>query len=90
MVVVDVMPMEQIQYADLVLPEATYLERYDMPAIVETAKTPYPAPRFPAVDPLYETKPGWWIAKQMAARLGLDAWFPWHTPDSISACSLSR
>ncbi len=81
MVVVDVMPVEQIQYADLVLPEATYLERYDMPAIVETAKTPYLAPRFPAVEPLYESKPGWWIAKQMAARLGLEAWFPWSTPD---------
>jgi thiosulfate reductase/polysulfide reductase chain A len=81
MVVVDVMPMEQIRYADLVLPEATYLERYDMPAIVESAKTPYLAPRFPAVEPLYETKPGWWIAKQMASRLGLEAWFPWQTPE---------
>jgi thiosulfate reductase/polysulfide reductase chain A len=81
MVVVDVMPVEQIQYADLVLPEATYLERYDMPAIVETAKTPYLATRFPAVEPLYESKPGWWIAQQMAARLGLEAWFPWRTPD---------
>jgi thiosulfate reductase / polysulfide reductase chain A len=81
MVVVDVMPMEQVNYADLVLPEATYLERYDMPAIVESAKTPYLAPRFPAVDPMYDTKPGWWIAKQMASRLGLDAWFPWETPD---------
>ncbi len=35
MVVVDVMPVDQIAYADLVLPEATYLERYDPPLIVE-------------------------------------------------------
>jgi thiosulfate reductase/polysulfide reductase chain A len=81
MVVVDVLPMEQVQYADLVLPEATYLERYDMPAIVDSAHTPYFAPRFPAVEPMYESKPGWWIAKQMAARLGLEAWFPWSGPD---------
>ncbi len=33
MVVVDVLPVEQIKYADLVLPEATYLERYDPPTL---------------------------------------------------------
>lgn len=81
MVVVDVMPVEQVNHADLVLPEATYLERYDMPAIVETAKTPYLAARFPVLEPLYESKPGWWIAQQLAARMGLGAWFPWKSPD---------
>jgi thiosulfate reductase / polysulfide reductase chain A len=81
LVVVDVMPVEQINYADLVLPEATYLERYDPPTIVETAKTPFVSVRFPACEPLYESKPGWWIAKQMAHRLGLEAWFPWDTPE---------
>jgi thiosulfate reductase/polysulfide reductase chain A len=81
MVVVDVLPMNQTNYADLVLPEATYLERYDAPAIVESAKTPYVAARFPALEPLYESKPGWWIAKEMARRLGLEAYFPWETPE---------
>jgi thiosulfate reductase/polysulfide reductase chain A len=81
MAVVDVMPMNQVNYADLVLPEATYLERYDMPAIVGSAKRPYVALRQPAVEPLYESKPGWWIAKQMAKRLGLDAYFPWESPE---------
>ena len=81
MAVVDVMPMDQINYADLVLPEATYLERYDMPAIVESAKQPYISIRQPAVEPLYDSKPGWWIAQEMARRLGLEAWFPWKDPD---------
>ncbi|MCX6543422.1 MAG: molybdopterin-dependent oxidoreductase [Acidobacteria bacterium] len=81
MVVVDVLPVEQINYADLVLPEATYLERYDSPSIVTTARQPFVSVRFPACDPLYESKPGWWIAKETAKRLGLDAWFPWNTPD---------
>jgi thiosulfate reductase / polysulfide reductase chain A len=81
MVVVDVLPMEQIYYADLVLPEATYLERYDMPQIAESAKQPYIAIRQPSVRPLYESKPGWWIAQRMAARLGLEAYFPWKTPE---------
>ncbi|MBZ5549024.1 MAG: molybdopterin-dependent oxidoreductase [Acidobacteriia bacterium] len=81
MAVVDVLPVEQTSYADLVLPEATYLERYDPPAFVTTAKRPYVAIRQPAIDPLYESKPGWWIAKQMATRLGLDDYFPWKDPD---------
>jgi len=79
--VVDVMPMEQINYADLVLPEATYLERYDLPHIVAGAKRPFLALRQPAVEPLHESKPGWWIAREMARRLGLEAYFPWKTPE---------
>jgi thiosulfate reductase/polysulfide reductase chain A len=31
----------------------------------------------PAFEPKYETKPGWWIAKQLGHRLGLEAYFPW-------------
>jgi thiosulfate reductase/polysulfide reductase chain A len=79
--VVDVLPMEQVKYADLVLPEATYLERYDLPHIVASAKRPFVAVRQPALKPLYESKPGWWIAKEMARRLALDAYFPWKTPE---------
>ena len=81
MAVVDVMPMEQTRYADLVLPEATYLERYDPPAIVTTSKRPFVSIRQPAVEPMYESKPGWWITKQTAARLGLSDYFPWTDPD---------
>ncbi len=80
-VVVDVMPMEQIRYADLVLPEATYLERYDPPVFASTAKTPFVALRQPAIPPRHESKPGWWIAKELAHRLDLDDFFPWATPD---------
>jgi len=81
LVVVDILPVEQTRYADLVLPESTYLERYDAPHIVETAHRPFIAIRQPAVAPQHDSRPGWWIAKQMATRLGLDAWFPWQTPD---------
>ncbi len=79
MVVVDVMPMEQILYADLVLPEATYLERYDDLYTVKNAKKPFAAIRQPVIDPLFESKPGWWIAKEMSKRLGLEEIFQWET-----------
>ena len=81
MVVVDVLPVDQIDYADVVLPEATYLERYDPPLFVGSAKRPFVAIRQPVVEPLYESKPGWWIAKQLAKRLGLEGFFPWDTPE---------
>jgi len=81
MVVVDILPVEQTLYADLVLPEATYLERYDPPHIVESAARPFITVRQPVVSPLYDSRPGWWIARELARRLGLQAWFPWRTPD---------
>lgn len=73
-VVVDTMPMEITGYADVVLPECTYLERYD-----DLRDSPHREPtialRMPAVEPSYETKPAWWIARQLGLKLGLDAWF---------------
>ena len=74
LVVVDTMPMEITGFADVVLPECTYLERYD--DIRATAhREPTLALRMPAVEPMYETKPAWWIAKQIGERLGLGAYF---------------
>jgi thiosulfate reductase/polysulfide reductase chain A len=81
LVVVDVLPVEQVDYADLVLPEATYLERYDPPLTVGSVKTPFVAVRQPVCEPLHDSRPGWWIAKQLARRLGLEAFFPWDTPE---------
>lgn len=73
-VVVDTMPMEITGYADVVLPECTYLERYD--DFRDTAHREVTlALRMPAVEPMYETKPAWWMAKQIGERLGLGAYF---------------
>jgi thiosulfate reductase/polysulfide reductase chain A len=32
----------------------------------------------PAFEPRFNSKPGWWMAKQLAERLELGAWFPWE------------
>ncbi|MEN8128999.1 MAG: molybdopterin-dependent oxidoreductase [Pseudomonadota bacterium] len=50
---VDVLPSEPSLYADVILPEATYLERYDAPIPVYSAKRPFVALRQPIVEPLY-------------------------------------
>jgi thiosulfate reductase / polysulfide reductase chain A len=68
------MPMEITGYADVVLPECTYLERYDG-LRASPHREPTLALRMPAVEPLYQTKPAWWIAKEIAERLGLGAYF---------------
>ena len=77
---VDVLPQDHINWADVVLPEATYLERYD-DLWACGHKTPYIALREPAIEPLYQTKPGWWMARELGLRLGLEAFFPWQTAE---------
>ncbi len=82
LVVVDTMPVEITGYADVILPECTYLERYDM-----IRKSPHREPnlalRMPAVEPKYDSKPADWMAMQLAKRLGLEAWFPWKTIEEM-------
>ena len=53
-------------YADVVLPEATYLERYD-DLNVELFREPFVALRQPVVEPPGDQKPGWWIARELGA-----------------------
>lgn len=77
LVVVDTMPMEITGFADVVLPECTYLERYD--DIRATAhREPTLALRMPAVEPKNQTKPAWWITKQLGERLGLGAFYNYN------------
>jgi thiosulfate reductase/polysulfide reductase chain A len=76
-VVVETMPSEMAGYADVILPECTYLERYDE-LRNSGERHPSLALRMPAFKPKYESKPGWWITKQLGNRLGLDEYFPWE------------
>ena len=75
-VVIDTLPAEITGYADVVLPECTYLERYD-DLRNSPERVPSVALRMPAFEPRHETKPAWWIAKQLAGRLELGEYFPW-------------
>ncbi len=75
--VVDTMPMEITGYADVILPECTYLERYDNIRNAPS-REPWIALRMPATKPLYETKPAWWMAKELGERLGLHDYFDYE------------
>jgi len=75
LVAVDTMPMEITGWADVVLPECTYLERFD-DLYACAWKEPFVALRQPAVEPLGDSRPGWWIARKLARRLGLGRYLP--------------
>jgi thiosulfate reductase / polysulfide reductase chain A len=76
LVAVDTMPMEITGWADVVLPECTYLERYDI-LRVSPHRRPAIALRMPAAEPMNETMPGYWIARELALRLGKGNFFPY-------------
>jgi thiosulfate reductase/polysulfide reductase chain A len=74
LVVIDLYPVEITGYADVILPECSYLERYD-DSRNSTARTPSLALRMPAAEPRWESKPGWWICKQIGLKLGLGDYY---------------
>ncbi len=68
---VEILPTESAIWADIILPEATYLERYD--AVYKNGDlAPYVTVRQPVVDPMFEAKPPLWIAHNLAKRLGFN------------------
>ncbi len=77
-VAIDTMPAEITSYADVVLPECTYLERYDYPRLAQHRK-PNISLRIPATEPRFNSKPAWWMAKELSNRLGLADYFPYKT-----------
>ncbi len=74
-VAVDTMPMEITGWADVVLPECTYLERYDS-LRVSPHRKPAIALRMPAAEPMYNTRPAYLIARELSKKLGLESYFP--------------
>ena len=84
-VTIDTMPMDIINYSDVVLPECTYMERHDNINVGKFNGKAEIAIRQPTVDPLWESKPSWWITKELANKLGLAAYFPWKNGEEYIA-----
>jgi thiosulfate reductase/polysulfide reductase chain A len=82
LVAVDVMPFDTVMMADVILPECTYLERHD-DLVVAKGRSLGVAIRQPAVKPMYESKEGWWIAKELAKRLGIGDYFAWNSFEDV-------
>ncbi len=66
---IDIAMSDTAWYSDVVLPEATYLERQD-PLESIGGILPVVAFRQPCIAPLFESKPNLWIMQNLAKRLG--------------------
>ncbi|MCX6152928.1 MAG: molybdopterin-dependent oxidoreductase [Candidatus Kapabacteria bacterium] len=77
MVTVDVIPSEIAGWSDVVLPESTYLERFD-DLNISPFKIPFVGIRQPIVSSPDDQKPNYWIAKKLSEKLGLTNYFPWN------------
>ncbi len=82
LVAIDVNYSDTAWHADVILPEATYLERSN---IIATQKGPKPAfvMRRQAMAPRYDSKPAWEIFTLLAERMGAGRYFPYKNIDDI-------
>ncbi len=74
-------------YADVILPESTYLERTDSIQQANGLK-PQMFLRKQAVEPRYDTRDGAMILKQIAERLGIGNYFPYENMEELVAWQL--
>lgn len=89
LVVVDLMPMEITGFADVILPECSYLERYDQIRSANN-RTPSIAVRVPAAKPRFNSKPAWWMAKELGERLGLHEYFNYKDYKEVIEWQLNK
>lgn len=85
---VDVMPTDITMYADILLPDTSYLERYD---VIKTGTQwnfadehqQYIAPRMPLVAPGFERKESIYITNEIAKRMGYGDKIPVQTQEEM-------
>ncbi len=82
LVSIDVNFSETGWYSDVILPEATYLERSN---IIATQKGQKPGfiMRRQAIKPRYESKPAWEIFTLLAEKMGVGKYFPYKSIEDI-------
>jgi thiosulfate reductase/polysulfide reductase chain A len=69
-VAIDISYGEQASLADIILPDATALERWDAHSTNSYGLRPYTGIRQPLVEPRGEARPAQWIWQQLAQRIG--------------------
>jgi thiosulfate reductase/polysulfide reductase chain A len=82
LVACDIYMSDTAWYADVVLPESTYLER-DEGFNDYSGASPALTLRQQVVKPIYNTRAHWQIMKDIAERLSLGAYFPWKDIEDL-------
>jgi thiosulfate reductase / polysulfide reductase chain A len=88
LVSVDVYMSDTGAYADVILPECTYLERTD-PVMEASGLAPKIRYRQQAVPPQGEARPSWRIYKELAEATGLGEFFAYRDIDEVVAAQLA-
>ena len=82
LVAIDVNYSDTAWYADVILPEATYLERSNIIATQRGSKPGF-VMRRQAMAPRYDSKPAWEIFTLLAERMGVGQYFPYKSIEDI-------
>ncbi|AFM42167.1 anaerobic dehydrogenase, typically selenocysteine-containing [Desulfosporosinus acidiphilus SJ4] len=82
--VIDIQASDTAYYADVILPESSYLERYD--GLIPIGNKIFI--RQPVIDPLYDTKSSLMIYKELAEKLGLGDFLPYKDERDLLAKQL--
>ncbi|MBC8317033.1 MAG: molybdopterin-dependent oxidoreductase [Desulfobulbaceae bacterium] len=86
----DVIPSESVLYADIVFPEATFLERYDMLESWSDNRHNVIASRFPVVSPQFEARDPYWIVHQLSRQVGRGKMFRHDTAKEFLNSQLKK
>jgi thiosulfate reductase/polysulfide reductase chain A len=86
-VAIDINYSDIAWYADVILPESTYLERTDCIQQANGLK-PQMFLRKQSVEPRYDTREGAMILKQIGERIGIEKYFPYNNMDELVAWQL--
>ena len=73
---------ETTWYGDVILPLSGYLEK-DSPIVAQKGKIPRFTLRRKAIEPVYDSRPEWWIFRELARRLGVGEYFPYETVEDL-------
>jgi len=87
--VVDVLPTEVTQYADVLLPAASYLERWDNLSATQS-RDPFVGVMQKAVEPLGDSRAEAQIARDIGTELGLERYWPWDSVEDLSKATIGK
>ncbi len=82
LVAIDVRYSETSWYSDVILPEASYLERANIIAQVNGPKPGFSI-RDQAVAPRFDSRPAWWIFREILHRLGIKEALDFETIEEL-------
>lgn len=85
-VCIDPMMTETGQLADYILPACTFLEETGIGGFPYGISycVPYIMLRKKVIEPLYDSKPIWWIWSQLGRKMGYGEYFPWNSDEEVA------